>query len=74
MEAHANLGAAYLQCKQIDMAVREVQWAIQLRPEEPWLYRTLGLAHWKRREVIAAARDWCRAIYLYLRRGLASRT
>ena len=68
MEAHANLGEAYLKCKQTDAAVRQLQWAIQLRPDEPWLYCTLGLAHLKRREVIAAANNWFRATYLYLRR------
>jgi len=73
MEAHANLGETYLQCKQIHAAVRELQWAIQLRPQEPWLYRTLGLAHWKHGDVMAAVNDWCRAIYLYLRRWLSSR-
>src|ERR1035438_9841654 len=72
MEAHANLGAAYLDCEQIDAAVREVQWAIQLRPEEPWLHRTLALAHWKRRNAMAAAGDLCRATYLYVRRELKS--
>jgi predicted Zn-dependent protease len=50
MEAHANLGEAYIQCKQLDAAVRQLQWAVQLHPEEPWLYRTLALAHWKRSE------------------------
>ena len=73
MEAHANLGAAYLHRKDIDAAVREVQWAIQLRPQEPWLYSILGMAHWKRRKLIPAAGNWCRAMYLYLRR-LSSRT
>ena len=68
MEAHANLGGTYLGCKQIDAAVRELLWAIQLQPQEPWLYRTLALAHWKRREFMAAAGDWCKAIYLFIRK------
>ena len=74
MEAHANLGETYLQCKQIEAALRQLQWALQLHPGEPWLYRTLGLAHWKSRKVIAALGDWSRATYLYLRRELSSTT
>ena len=74
MEAHANLGETYLRCKKIDAAVRELQWAIQLRPEVPWLHHTLAMAHWKRREIIKAAGDWCRAIYLYFSNGLKSKT
>jgi tetratricopeptide (TPR) repeat protein len=73
-EAHGNLGATYLQCKQIDAAVRELQWAIQLRPEEPWLYHTLAVAQLKRRQVMAAAGNWCRATFLYFRRGSSSKT
>jgi Flp pilus assembly protein TadD len=67
MEAHGNLGAAHLHCNQIEAAMRELQWALQLRPEEPWLHHTLALAQWKRRDVIAAAGEWCRTIYLYVR-------
>jgi hypothetical protein len=44
----------------------------QLHPEQPRLHRTLALAHWKRREFIAAAGDWCKAIYLYVRNVLTS--
>ena len=73
MEAHANLGETYLRCKKIDAAVRELQWAIQLRPGVPWLHHTLAMAHWERREIIKATGDWCRAIYLYFRNGLNRR-
>lgn len=74
MEAHANLGETYLRCKKIDAAVRELQWAIQLRPEVPWLHYTLALAHWKRHEIINASGDLCKAIYLYFKNGLNSKT
>jgi tetratricopeptide (TPR) repeat protein len=74
MEAHANLGEAYLQCKEVDAALRQLQWALQLHPEEPWLYRTLALAHWKQRRMIAAVGDWAKAAYLYLRKSLSNGT
>jgi tetratricopeptide (TPR) repeat protein len=72
MEAHANLGETYLQCSQIEAASRQLQWALELNPKEPWLYRTMGLALWKQRKIIAALGNWFRALYLYLRRGLSS--
>ena len=71
MEAHANLGETYLQCSQIEAASRQLQWTLELHPEEPWLYRTLAQAHWKRRRVIAALRNISKAMFLYLRRGLS---
>lgn len=74
MEAHANLGETYLRCSQIEAASRQLQWALGLHPKEPWLYRTMALAHWKQRKIIAALGDLSRAAYLYLRRGLSSAT
>ena len=70
MEAHANLGETYLQCKQIDAALRQLQWAVQLHPTEPWLLRTLALAHRKRREKIPALAEWWSTAFLYLQRWL----
>jgi tetratricopeptide (TPR) repeat protein len=70
MEAHANLGETYLQCSQIEAASRQLQWTLELHPEEPWLYRTMALTHWKQRKIIAALGDWSRAAYLYSRRAL----
>jgi Tfp pilus assembly protein PilF len=74
MEAHANLGETYLRCKKIDSAVRELQWAVQLRPEVSWIHHKLALAHMKRGEIINAAGDWGKAIYLYCRSGLHLKT
>jgi len=56
VEAHANLGEAYPQYKQVEAAIRQLQWAIRLHREEPQLYRTLARAHLKRRRMIAAGR------------------
>jgi len=55
----------------IDEAIRELQWAIQLKPAEPWPYSTLALARWKHREIVAAARNLGTSIFLYLKRGLS---
>jgi pyruvate/2-oxoglutarate dehydrogenase complex dihydrolipoamide dehydrogenase (E3) component len=74
MEAHANLGEAYLRRKKFDSAVRELQWTVQLCPEVSWIHHNLALAHWKRGEIIDAAGDWGKAIYLYFRNGLHLKT
>jgi tetratricopeptide (TPR) repeat protein len=74
MEAHANLGETYLECRQIEAALRQLQWALELHPKEPWLYRTRALANWKQRKIITALGDWSRATSLYLRRWLSSKT
>ena len=63
-------GETYLECRQIEAALRQLQWALELHPKEPWLYRTMGLALWKQRKIIAALGDWSRAAYLYSRRAL----
>jgi tetratricopeptide (TPR) repeat protein len=74
VEAHGNLGETYLKCKQLEAAIRQLQWAIHLHQQEPWLYRTLAFAHLKQRRIIAALGDLGKASYLYVRRWVSSKT
>jgi hypothetical protein len=45
-----------------------------LHPTEPWLHRSLALAHWKRSETIPALAECLKASFLYLRRWFRSKT